>query len=360
MGKKIRVLVVDDSLLIRTLLQKELNKDSQIEVVATAADPVEAKKLIVQHKPDVITLDVQMPKMDGITFLGILNKSYPVPVVMLSTLTAEGSRLAIEALQRGATEIMQKPGGGSFLALGRVMEELTFKIKAAARAKRPALPRVQAAGAVPANAPKRIAPGLLIALGASTGGTEALRYVFSRLPAAMPPIVIVQHMPESFTEAFANSLDKVSPINVVEGNRIIELRPGLAVLARGGIHLTVSKKVTGYVAVPTQGELVCHQRPSVDVLFHSVAQAVGPKAVGAIFTGMGSDGADGLLAMRNSGAVTIAQDENSCVVFGMPKEAIRRGAAQHVLSLERIPQALVTAVEARADADRTLRVGVCM
>jgi len=347
MVKRIRVIVVDDSMLIRSVLLKELNKDPGIEVVAAAVDPIEAKPLILHHKPDVVILDVEMPRMDGITFLGILQKFYPVPVVILSTLTAAGSRIAVDAMRRGATEIMQKPGGGSFLALARVMEQLVFKVKAAAVAKRKRVPVIQGAGL---QGPKHLAKGTLVALGASTGGTEALRYVFSRLPANMPPVVVVQHMPEGFTTAFAKSLDRISQLNVTEANKVIDLQPGQAALARGGTHMTVTSRLSGYLAFPKQGKPVCHQCPSVDVLFHSVAKAAGADAIGVIFTGMGADGADGLLAMREAGAMTIAQDESSCVVFGMPREAIDRGAARHVVPLERIPQALVKAVETRAAA----------
>lgn len=346
MAKKIRVMVVDDSMLIRQVLIKELAKDPGIEVVAFASNPIEAKPLILLHKPDVLTLDVEMPQMDGLTFLTILQKFYPVPVVMLSTLTAEGSRVAIEALHRGAVEIMQKPGGGSFLALNRVVEDLIFKIKAAAIAKRRtiAMP-AQVIPLTPLSLPG--SKDLVIAMGASTGGTEALRYVISRLPGDMPPIVVVQHMPEAFTASFAASINNTSELTVEECNGTIDLRPGLALIARGGKHMTVHKKIAGYLAVAQVGDPVCHQYPSVEVLFHSVANVVGPRAIGVIMTGMGNDGAKGMLAMRNAGATNIAQNEETCVVFGMPKEAIALGAAQQILPLERIPQAIVDAVRAK-------------
>lgn len=355
MGTMIRVVVVDDSLLIRSLLEKELNKDPSIEVVAAAADAIEAKSLILRHKPDVVTLDVEMPRMDGMTFLGILQRFHPVPVVMLSTLTAKGSAIAIEALRRGATEIMQKPGDGSFLALARVIEQLVFKIKAAAVAKRRKLPGTHTATAVPLRDPERVEKGTVVAIGASTGGTEALRYVLARLPATMPPIVIVQHMPGGFTETFAQSLDKISDLTVVEAGKTVQLRDGLAALARGGTHVTLTRRPSGYQATPHNGEPVCHQCPSVDVLFHSAAQTARHRAIGAILTGMGSDGADGMLAMRKAGAATIAQDQDSCVVFGMPKEAIACGAVGQILPLERIPQALVKAVEGKAAVAGTTR-----
>jgi two-component system chemotaxis response regulator CheB len=270
---------------------------------------------------------------------------------MLSTLTAEGSRVAIEALKRGAVEILQKPGGGSFLALNRVVEELIFKVKAAAVAKRRtlALP-TQTVPLTPLFMPG--AKDLVIAMGASTGGTEALRYVLSRLPGDMPPIVVVQHIPEAFSASFAASVNNTSELTVEECNGTIDLRPGLALIARGGKHMTVVKKMNGYLAVAQPGDPVCHQCPSVEVLFHSVAKIVGPRAIGVIMTGMGNDGAQGMLAMRNAGAVNIAQNEETCVVFGMPKEAIAVGAAQQILPLDRIPQAIVDAVRAKGGAVR--------
>jgi len=344
MAKKIRVMIIDDSLLIRQVLQKELAKDPEIEIVACATNPIDAKPLILQHKPDVLTLDVEMPKMDGLTFLTILEKFYPVPVVMLSTLTAEGSKMAMEALRRGAVEIMQKPGGGSFLALNRVIEDLIFKIKAAAVSKRrhftvPGQPVV----AKP-NYPLSSGRDLIIAIGASTGGTEALRYIFSQLPGDLPPIVVVQHMPEAFTASFAASLNNISQLTVQECDGSYDLRPGLALIARGGKHMTIVKKMAGFVATSQPGEPVCHQCPSVEVLFHSVAKYAGPRSIGVILTGMGSDGAKGMLAMRENGAYTIAQNEETCVVYGMPKEAVAMGGVQKILPLDRIPQAIVEAV----------------
>ncbi|MFA5864567.1 MAG: chemotaxis response regulator protein-glutamate methylesterase [Phycisphaerae bacterium] len=345
MARKIRVMIVDDSMLIRQVLVKELNKDPQIEVVAEAQNPIEAKPLILKHQPDVLTLDVEMPKMDGLTFLNILQKFYPVPVVMLSTLTSEGSRSAMEALSRGAVEVMQKPGGGSFLALNRSMEQLIFKIKAAAISKRQNY-SPSPVGAVP-PAPIPAVKDLIIAIGASTGGTEALRVVLSKLPGNMPPIVIVQHMPEAFTAPFAEALNKISLLDVQECGSPMDLRPGLALVARGGKHLTVTKKMSGYLALSQEGEPVCHQSPSVEVLFNSVAKSAGVRSIGVILTGMGSDGAHGMLAMRNAGAITIAQDEESCVVFGMPKEAIALNAAQKILPLDRIAQAIIDATRAK-------------
>ncbi len=347
MGKKIKLMIIDDSLLIRQVLTKELSKFPDMEIVAQASNPIEAKPLILKHKPDVITLDVEMPKMDGITFLSILQKFYPVPVVMLSTLTEQGSELAIEALKKGAVEIMHKPAGGSFLALNKVMDEIAFKIRSAAASKK-AIIR-------PIDKSKLLSLGgisgsskLIIAIGASTGGTEALRFLFKHLPGNLAPIVITQHMPETFTGSFANSLDANSQVCVRECKDSIELKQGVAALARGGRHMILRKTIKGYQAVSVEGEPVCHQCPSVDVMFDSVAKVAGENAIGIILTGMGSDGARGMLAMRNKGAFTIAQDEDSCVVFGMPKEAIALGGAMHVLPLDKIPSAIISAVKLKS------------
>jgi len=347
MSRKIRLMVIDDSVLIRQVLTKELSKFPEIEIVAQASNPIEAKPLILEHKPDVITLDIEMPKMDGITFLSILQKFYPVPVVMLSTLTEQGSRLAIEALQKGAVEVMHKPAGGSFLALNKVINEIAFKIKAAAVSKKAVIKPIEKDKTISFNGLSSSSK-LVIAIGASTGGTEALRFLFKHLPDNLPPIVITQHMPESFTASFADSLNNNSEVTVTECSNSVELRPGLALVARGGKHMILKKRVTGYQAVAVDGEPVCHQCPSVDVMFASVAKVAGTNSIGVILTGMGADGAKGMLAMKNAGALTIAQDEKSCVVFGMPKEAISVGRAMHTLPLEKIPDAIVSAVKLKS------------
>ncbi len=351
MSKKIKVMVIDDSMLIRQVLTKELSKFPEIEIIAQASNPIEAKPLILKHKPDVITLDIEMPKMDGLTFLPILQKFYPVPVVMLSTLTEQGSKAAIEALRKGAVEVMHKPAGGSFLALNRVIDEIAFKIKAAAASKKAVIKpiktdrKISFTGVSSSNK-------LVIAIGASTGGTEALRFLFKHLPGNLPPIVITQHMPESFTASFANSLNDNSEVTVAECTDSFDLRPGIALVARGGKHMIVKKRPLGYQSLAVAGEPVCHQCPSVDVMFDSVAKVVGQNSIGVILTGMGADGARGMLAMRNAGAFTIAQDEKSCVVFGMPKEAIALGGAMHTLPLEKIPDAIISAVKLKSKSQR--------
>ncbi len=347
MGKKIKLMIIDDSLLIRQVLTKELSKFPDIEIIAQASNPIEAKPLILKHKPDVITLDVEMPKMDGMTFLSILQKFYPVPVVMLSTLTEQGSKLAIEALQKGATDVMHKPAGGSFLALNKAIDEIAFKIRSAAASKKAIINPINKKAVLSFNNIP-FSNKLIIAIGASTGGTEALRFLFKHLPNNLPPIVITQHMPESFTSSFANSLDNNSQICVRECSESLDLQIGTAALARGGRHMILKKTISGYKAVSVEGEPVCHQCPSVDVMFDSVAKVARADAIGIILTGMGADGANGMLAMRQAGAFTIAQDEASCVVFGMPKEAIALGAAMHVLPLEKIPAAIMSAVKIKS------------
>ena len=341
----IKVVVVDDSIMIRTILTSELNKTDDIKVVAAVADPIQARPLILEHRPDVVTLNVEMPRMDGITFLGQLQQFYPVPVVILSALTAKGSRLAIKALQLGAAEVMEKPGKSPLL-LSKKIDQLARCIRAAAISKpRKIMARsgLKALGAVGGGMDK-----LLIAMAASTGGVEALRYVMGRMPAASPPIAIVQHMPRKFTAAFADSLDQACQIQVFEAADGMEIRHGEGVVAQGGQHLRVSRGNGGYLVHSRAGRRVCHQCPSADVLFESVARAAGSDAVGVILTGMGQDGAAGLLKMRQAGAATIAQDQSSSVVFGMPKEAAARGAAQVVCSLENLSQVINKALKSKA------------
>ena len=346
-SKKISVLVVDDSALVRTILSRELPRDPRIEVIGAASDAYQARDMILAHRPDVITLDVEMPGMSGLEFLDRLMKHYPVPVIMFSTVTGAGTKAAMEALEKGAVDVMHKPDHTS-AALREVMGELIDKIKAARDAIRRPKPRLNTPARIGSVAKRGIDPTQhIVAIGASTGGTEALRSILFHLPADMPPVVIVQHMPKGFTEAFAERLDKNSAMHVVEATDRVRLQPGLAVLARGDMHLSVEKQGAGWVARSRSGPLVCRHRPSVEVLFRSMSKAVGPAGVGVILTGMGADGADGLLTLHQAGAATIAQDQRSCVVFGMPKEAIERGAADRVVGLASIPQAIVMALARR-------------
>ncbi|MES3034812.1 MAG: chemotaxis response regulator protein-glutamate methylesterase [Gemmatimonadota bacterium] len=342
----IRVLVVDDSALVRKLLTEELSAYDDIEVVGTAVDPYVAREKIISLKPDVITLDVEMPRMDGLSFLVKLMKHYPVPVIIVSSLTPKNSDAAIRALALGAVDVIAKPG--SAMSVPDISRQLVQSIRAASRAK--LVKRTEPVADAPVFT--RAAPALaglamthkVVALGASTGGTQALEAVLTRLPPAMPGIVICQHMPEKFTASFAQRLNTVCAIEVREAKDGDAVVPGVALIAPGNYHMMLTLSGAQYQVRVKDGPQVHHQRPAVDVLFASVAKYAGRNAVGAIFTGMGTDGAKGLLQMRDAGAHTIAQDEASCVVFGMPKEAIKVGAAVEVLPLDQIASALQSAV----------------
>ena len=331
----IKVLIVDDSAVVRQVLTSEISKASDIEVVAAACDPFIARDKIVQLHPDVITLDLEMPRMDGLTFLGKLMQYCPMPVIVVSSLSAEGSQTALRALELGAVDVVGKPGGP--YSVGDIAAALVAKIRVAAGARciRPAPqgPRPQAAEAAP---PLLRTTHKVLAIGASTGGTEAIRQVLASLPGDAPGTVIVQHMPEQFTAQFARRLDGLCPMDVREAADGDLIVPGLALIAPGNHHMVLRRNGAQYLVGIKGGPPVHYQRPSVDVLFHSVAQQAGPNAVGVILTGMGADGANGLLAMRKAGARTLAQDEASCVVFGMPHEAIRMGAAEQVVSLQQM------------------------
>ncbi|MBW2147226.1 MAG: chemotaxis response regulator protein-glutamate methylesterase [Deltaproteobacteria bacterium] len=345
-NRKIKVLIVDDSAIVRKILAQELSLASDIEVIGTAPDPYIARDKILQLKPDVVTLDVEMPRMDGITFLKKLMKHYPLPIIIVSSLTPSGSKIALEALEFGAIDIISKPGGP--YSVKDLSEQLTDKIRAAARARIPsrgtARGVVQTAGKTssqPVVIPKAVSMGQalaqstqkILAIGASTGGTEAIKNVLMQLPIQSPGIIVVQHMPAQFTKAFAQRLNSLCQINVKEAEDGDSVLPGTALIAPGNYHMLLKRSGARYFVVVKKGPLVHHQRPSVDVLFHSVAQYAGSNAVGVILTGMGADGAQGLLKMKEAGARTIAQDEKSCIVFGMPKEAIKIGSAHKVLPL---------------------------
>jgi two-component system chemotaxis response regulator CheB len=332
----IRVLVVDDSAMVREILLRELSRDPGIEVVGSAPDPYIARDKILRLKPDVLTLDIEMPKMDGITFLRKLMKHMPLPVIVVSSLTEKGGDLAMEALDAGAVEVMCKPGAA--YTVGDMSVALRDKIKAAYRV--PVGPRTTAPAA-PA-AVKRLAltrtTNKVIAIGASTGGTEALQQVLKALPANSPGIVIVQHMPEHFTRSFAQRLDETCAIEVKEAEDGDRVSPGRALIAPGNYHMLLRRSGAVYYVQVKSGPLVSRHRPSVDVLFKSVAQYGGRNAVGVIMTGMGADGADGLKMMRDAGAETVGQDEATCVVYGMPREAYERGAVAYQVPLHRIAQ----------------------
>ena len=336
----IRVLIVDDSAVVRQILSRELQKDSQIEVVGTAPDPYIARDKIVQLKPDVITLDVEMPRMDGITFLRKLMRHHPIPTIIISSLTARGGELAMEALEAGAVEVMCKPG--TSYSIGDVSVELVDKIKAAARVrvkKREAVS--QALSERPAQLAMTKTTNRVVAIGASTGGTQALQLVLEQMPGNCPGIVVVQHMPEHFTKSFADRLNETCTMQVKEAENNDTVAPGKALIAPGHSHMLLQRSGATYYVQIKNGPLVGRHRPSVDVLFKSVARFAGRNAVGVIMTGMGKDGAEGMKEMKDNGAVTIAQDEASCVVFGMPKEAIELGGADYVVSLNDISRKIL-------------------
>lgn len=343
--KKIRVLVVDDSAVVRQTLSQILESDDAIEVMATAVDPYQAAEKIRNEVPDVITLDVEMPRMDGITFLQKIMSQRPIPVVMCSSLTETGSMTALKSLELGAVDIIIKPkiGTKQFLEESRIQICDVVKAAAQARTRRIAQrdkvePKLTADAVIAKPSLKAMVQTTekVVAVGASTGGTEALRIFLEALPADAPGILIVQHMPENFTRSFAERLNGLSRISVKEAENNDTVLRGRALIAPGGRHLLLKRSGARYYVEIREGPLVCRHRPSVDVLFRSTARYAGSNAVGVIMTGMGDDGAQGLLEMKEAGAVTIAQDKASSVVFGMPQEAIKRGAADKVLSLEAI------------------------
>ncbi len=343
---KIRVLIVDDSAIVRKLLTEALSAEDDMEVVGTAPDPFVARDKILALKPDVLTLDIEMPRMDGLTFLKKLMHYQPMPVIVISSLGVAGCQASLEALRCGAVEVLAKPGGP--YSVGELRIDLAARIRAAAvaRIRGPATQSAFASAPPPLSLTQAAtAPGgnsVIIAIGASTGGTEAIEAVLTRLPGNCPAIVIAQHIPAVFSRAFANRLNDICSMEVREARQGDTLTPGCALVAPGNFHMLLRKSHAGLFYVTVQdGPRVCYQRPSVDVLFNSVAEAAGSGAVGVLLTGMGSDGARGLLKMKQAGARTIAQDEASSVVFGMPKEGIRMGAAGQVVSLNQISQAIL-------------------
>ncbi|MGO9259870.1 MAG: protein-glutamate methylesterase/protein-glutamine glutaminase [Bryobacteraceae bacterium] len=349
---KIRVLIVDDSAIARKILSEALAGEADMEVVGTAPDPYVARDKILSLQPDVLTLDIEMPRMDGITFLKKLMHFHPLPVILISSLAQPSCRLAVEALEFGAVEVLAKPGGP--YSVGELRQSLAAKIRAAAaaRLKRPGSPGMPGPPASPKrpetprvieDAARPFTDGAVIAIGASTGGTEAIASVLSRLPASSPGIVIAQHIPPVFSRAFANRLNDLCAVQVKEAEDSDTLRPGLALVAPGDFHMLLRRSGGRYSVEVKTGPRVCYQRPSVDVLFSSVAEAAGADATGVLLTGMGADGSQGLLKMRQAGARTIAQDERSCVVFGMPREAILLGAVEQGTPLDAIPRAILGA-----------------
>jgi two-component system chemotaxis response regulator CheB len=336
-----RVLIVDDSAIVRTMLSNVLKAEPDIDVVGLAADPFAARDLIEHTRPDVVTLDIEMPKMDGLTFLRQLMTERPLPVIIVSSVTQTGSTASIEALSAGAIDVIAKPGGPYSVA--DVADQLKYRIRALrsggsvrfARLRRPAAVRPAPASLARANG--------LILIGASTGGTQAIEALLMKLPADAPPIAIVQHMPAYFTRAFAARLDRGCPMRVVEAEMHAPLRRGVAYIAPGDSHLLLAARGGELRALIDQGPRVHYQRPSVDVMFQSAASLTGIPIVALLLTGMGSDGAEGMVALRENGATTIAEDERSCVVFGMPAAAIAKGGATHVAHRSAMPRMIAEA-----------------
>lgn len=374
MERKTRVLVVEDSAAVRRVLSDIIASDPALEVMATASDPYLAVERIREEVPDVIFLDIEMPRMDGLTFLRKIMAQRPIPVVVCSTLTQDGSAAFMAALEAGAVDVVAKPRVDTARSLRESRVRICEAVRAAASARVAGRTRRRPAAAAPLSVEAKLTadavlPPLsesrrralaaqipvtapLVAIGASTGGTEALRDVLEALPASSPGIVIVQHMPERFTEAFARRLDRSCAIGVSEARDGEDVVPGRALIAPGDRHLILVRTGVKYSVRVVEGPHVARHRPSVDVLFRSVAQSAGRNALGIILTGMGDDGASGLLEMRDTGATTIAQDEASSVVFGMPKEAIERGAAMRVLPLDRVAAEITAFSRARAPGER--------
>lgn len=354
-GRKTRVLVVDDSALVRRAITEALSQDPDIEVVGTAVDPYAARDKIRDLAPDVLTLDIEMPRMDGLTFLQLLQKHRPMPVIIISSTTRSGSESALKALEFGAVDVLCKPS--SAYSIGDLARQLPGRIKIAARARmRP--PASPAATPAPTSSststpnpppPKRPAahyhPRQLVVIGASTGGTEAIRQVLTELPGPLPAICIVQHIPPAFSQAFAERLNRLCDFEVREAVHHDEARPGLALVAPGDQHMTVDWSGTGFRVHLNRGPMLHHTRPAVDVLFGSAAACPGARVVAALLTGMGSDGALGMKKLKEIGATTIVQDEDTCMVYGMPRAAVALGVADRILPLNAIPGALYQAVQ---------------
>lgn len=352
----IKVLVVDDSALIRALLKEIIQADPELELVGQAPDAYVARDLIKQLNPDVLTLDVEMPRMDGLTFLEKLMRGRPMPVVMISSLTEQGSEATFRAMELGAVDFVAKPKLGIREGMQAYAEEICYKIKAASLARlipRPVQP-VMPVDDVPRSGVPRpiIGTEKLIAIGASTGGTEAIKDVLLGLPADSPGIVITQHMPPGFTRSFAERLNRMTRLNVVEAKGGERILPGHAFLAPGDKHLLVERSGANYVTRLSDAEPVRRHKPAVDPMFHSVAQCAGRNVIACLLTGMGKDGAQGMLEIRQAGGYTVAQNEATCVVYGMPREAVAIGGAEDILPLGEIAEALLQQARKRGGGNR--------
>ncbi len=340
MGAPIRIVIVDDSSIVRRVLKRELNKQPDITVIGTAPDPYFARDKIVNLRPDVITLDIEMPRMDGLTFLRKLMKYYPVPTIIISSLTPKGCKTALACLEAGAVDVVCKPGES--YSVGEMTETVAGLIRVASKVNLDSIIAKDRPGIDPKrleyNSSAMIATTRkVIAIGSSTGGTEALRRVLMPLPKSCPGIVMAQHMPPGFTSSFAERLDSLCEIEVKEAEDGDAVIPGRALLAPGEQHVQLARSGAKYFVKVKDGPRVCRHKPSVEVLFETTAKIAGANAMGIILTGMGYDGADGMVKMREAGAYTVAEDEQSCVVFGMPKEAIERGGVCQISPLDTIP-----------------------
>ena len=359
MSRKIRVIVVDDSALVRSLLSEIINRQRDMECIGTANDPLVAREMIRELNPDVITLDVEMPRMDGIDFLGRLMRLRPMPVVMISTLTERGAEVTMKALELGAVDFVAKPRVGLASGLKELASQIVEKIRVAAVAqvrRAPAREATSGAGAAGAAAAApasallgRLSTEKLICIGASTGGTEAIKEVLVHMPADSPAIVVTQHMPPGFTTSFAARLNGLCQITVKEAANGERILPGHAYIAPGGTQFRVARSGANYVAVVDDGPAVNRHKPSVEVLFKSAAAVVGRNAFGIMLTGMGNDGAAAMREMKDAGSYNYVQDEASCIVFGMPREAIAHGAADEVLPLGQIAPALIARLRGATD-----------
>lgn len=349
----IKVLIVDDSALIRSLMTEIINEQADMQVVGVAPDPLVAREMIKQLNPDVLTLDVEMPKMDGLEFLEKLMRLRPMPVVMVSSLTEKGSEITMRALELGAVDFVAKPKMSIASGMRDYANEIADKIRAAAKAR--IISRVSTSSvSLPAIGNRLISSEKLIIVGASTGGTEAIKAFLVNMPSDCPGIVITQHMPAGFTKSFANRLDTLCKISVKEAQGNERILPGHAYIAPGDKHLKVIRSGANYMTALDDGPAVNRHKPSVDVLFDSAAVNVGKNATGVILTGMGKDGAAGMLRMKEAGAYNFAQDEASCVVFGMPKEAIAQGGVEEILPLKQMSERVLNYLA--HDSTRALRV----
>lgn len=343
----IKVLIVDDSAVVRTVLKQMLSRDPGIEVVGTANDPYEAREKILKLKPDVLTLDIEMPKMDGLTFLKILMEHRPIPIIIISSLTLKGSDIALEAIEAGAVDVINKPEQNA--SLGEIIPQVVEKVKAAAcaRLSSPSSKLIQKRSSKVTAAPfeAKIDKAKIMLIGASTGGTEAIKEVLTALPERIPPICIVQHIPPVFSNSFARRMNELCPFEVKEAESGDIVKAGRVLIAPGGYHMILKQKNNEYYVELNQEAQVWHQRPAVDILFKTASRVVGNNAVAAILTGMGKDGAEGLLDLRKQGCRTFSQSEKTCVVYGMPKVAHEIGASEAVIDLPEMAKTLMRAIK---------------